>query len=310
MDEFRDTELGKQLEVLVEPDHGPDYWDRMRAHVAEEAAGRRQRPAFARRVRAALGRRRLRVVIVAAALVAAVAAAILTGLPRTPGPEAVSAAAVLKRALSAVSTGRTWQADVRDEGRGLEQVGGRVPLRRLAVPHGAEHRRELPADAARPDSSSGVRRRHEPARDRRCRLRRFDRHPPSPQAGAEAVGGPRRRAGASGPLAQPAHRRRLRRLPAGAAGSGGARAGEDGDRRQAGLDGDVHQGYPRGLPVGLRPRTSTGPSTRSPWTRGPGSRSASRSCRRASSPPSFTSATCASTSRCPRERSSCVRRGD
>jgi hypothetical protein len=67
MDEFRDTDLGKQVEVLVEPDHGPDYWDRMRAQVAEEAAGRRQRPAFARRVRAALGRRRLRVVIVAAA---------------------------------------------------------------------------------------------------------------------------------------------------------------------------------------------------------------------------------------------------
>ena len=111
MDEFRDTELGKQLEVLVEPDHGPDYWDRMRAQVGEEAAGRRQRPAFARRVRAALGRRRLRVAIVAAALAAAVAAAILTGLPRTPGPEPVSAAAVLKRALSAVSTGRTWQAD-------------------------------------------------------------------------------------------------------------------------------------------------------------------------------------------------------
>jgi hypothetical protein len=108
MNEFRDSELGEQLEILVEPDHGPDYWDRMRAHVAEEAAGRRQ-PG---RVRAALGTRRLRVAIAAVTVVAAVAAAVLIGLPRTPGPEAVSAAAVLERALSAVSSGRTWQADV------------------------------------------------------------------------------------------------------------------------------------------------------------------------------------------------------
>jgi hypothetical protein len=111
MDEFRDAQLGEQLEIVTEPDHEPDYWDRMRVQVAEEAAGRRQRPGFGRRLQAVLVRRRLRVAIVAAALVAAVAAAILTGLPRTPGPEAVSAAAVLEQALSAVSTGRTWQAD-------------------------------------------------------------------------------------------------------------------------------------------------------------------------------------------------------
>ena len=112
MDEFRDTQLGEQLEIVTEPDHGPDYWDRMRAQVVEAAAERRQRPSVARRLRAALGRRRPRVAIAAAALAAAVAAAVLLGLPRTPGPEAVSAAAVLKRALSAVSSGRTWQADV------------------------------------------------------------------------------------------------------------------------------------------------------------------------------------------------------
>ena len=123
MDEFRDTELGKQLEVLVEPDHGPDYWDRMRVQVAEEAAGRRQRPGFGRRLQAVLGRRRLRVAIVAAALVAAVAAAILTGLPRTPGPEAVSAAAVLERALGAVSSGRTWQADAVMKGADWNRSG-------------------------------------------------------------------------------------------------------------------------------------------------------------------------------------------
>ena len=56
--------------------------------------------------------RRLRVALVAATVVAAVAAAVLIGLPRTPGPEAVSAAVVLERALRTVSSGRTWQADV------------------------------------------------------------------------------------------------------------------------------------------------------------------------------------------------------
>ena len=111
MDELRDTKLGEQLEILAEPDHGPEYWDQMRAHVGEAAAERRQRPTFARRLWTALGTRRPRVAIAAAALAAAVAAAVLLGLPRTPGPEAVSAAAVLKRALSSVSSGRTWQAD-------------------------------------------------------------------------------------------------------------------------------------------------------------------------------------------------------
>jgi hypothetical protein len=111
MDEFRDTDLGERLEILAEPDHGPDYWDRIRAQVSEEAAERRQRPTLGRRFRAALGTRRLRVAIAAATVVAAVAAAVLIGLPRTPGPEAVSAAGVLRRALGTVSSGRTWQAD-------------------------------------------------------------------------------------------------------------------------------------------------------------------------------------------------------
>jgi len=123
MDEFRDTELGERLEILVEPDHGPAYWDRMRAQVAEEAARRPQRPGFGRRLQAVLGRRRLRVAIVAAALVAAVAAAMLTGLPRAPGPEAVSAAAVLERALSAVSSGRTWQATAVTKGADWNRSG-------------------------------------------------------------------------------------------------------------------------------------------------------------------------------------------
>jgi hypothetical protein len=124
MDEFRDTKLGEQLEILAEPDHGPDYWDRMRLQVAEAAAERRQRPGFARRLRAAFGRRRLRVAIAAATLVAAAAAAaVLIGLPRTPGPEAVNAATVLKRALSAVSSGRTWRADVTIEATDSNESG-------------------------------------------------------------------------------------------------------------------------------------------------------------------------------------------
>ena len=111
MDEFRDTELGELLETVTEPDHGPDYWDQMRAHVAEEAAERR-RPGLARRAYAALRTRRLRAALVAATVVAAIAAAVLIGLPRTPGPETVSAAVVLERALRTVSSGRTWQAEV------------------------------------------------------------------------------------------------------------------------------------------------------------------------------------------------------
>ncbi|MCX6362825.1 MAG: hypothetical protein NTW58_01375, partial [Actinobacteria bacterium] len=56
--------------------------------------------------------RRLRLALAAAALAAVAAAAVLFVLPRAPGPETVSAAEVLKRALSAYSSGRTWQSDV------------------------------------------------------------------------------------------------------------------------------------------------------------------------------------------------------
>jgi hypothetical protein len=111
MDEIRDRELGEKLQVLAEPDHGPDYWDQMRLQVAEAAAERQPRAGLGRRLRAVLGTRRLRIAVAAAALAAVAAAAVLFGLPRAPGPETVSAAEVLKRALSAHSSGRTWQAD-------------------------------------------------------------------------------------------------------------------------------------------------------------------------------------------------------
>ena len=164
-------------------------------------------PAFGRRLRAALGTRRLRVAIVAAALVAAVAAAVLIGLPRAPGPEAVSAAAVLERALSAVSSGRTWQADVMmkaaDWNRSLS--GYHYDVWRYHIVQSTDGSYLLTQLGPTRRVGSGAR--HEPARDRRRRLRRLDRRPPSPQAGAAAVGGratPRWGHRTAGPVRSPA----------------------------------------------------------------------------------------------------------
>jgi hypothetical protein len=112
MDEIRDRDLGESLQILDEPDHGPEYWDQMRLQVAAAAAERQPRAGFGRRLRAALGTPRLRLAVAATALATVAAAAVLFGLPRAPGPETVSAAEVLKRSLSAYSSGRTWQADV------------------------------------------------------------------------------------------------------------------------------------------------------------------------------------------------------
>ena len=112
MDEIRDRDLGESLRILEEPDHGPEYWDQMRLQVAAAAAELQPRAGLGRRLRAAVGTPRLRLAVAAAALAAIAAAAVLFGLPRAPGPETVSAAEVLKRSLSAYSSGRTWQADV------------------------------------------------------------------------------------------------------------------------------------------------------------------------------------------------------
>jgi hypothetical protein len=111
MDETRDTELGRGLEVLREPEHGPGYWRDMRLHVAEAAAEAR-RPSLVRRLRAALAPRPLRLALLVAAVAAVAAVALLAGLPRSSGPQGVSAAEVLDRALAAYSSGRTWQADL------------------------------------------------------------------------------------------------------------------------------------------------------------------------------------------------------
>jgi hypothetical protein len=109
VNEQRDTELGRRLESIAVPDHAPDYWDRLRRQMADAAE---PHPGFARRLRAAFTGRRPRLAMAAAALAAVAAAVVLFGVPRSPGPETVSASAVARRALSAYSSGRTWQADV------------------------------------------------------------------------------------------------------------------------------------------------------------------------------------------------------
>jgi len=123
MDEIRDRELGEKLQLLDEPDHAAEYWDQMRLQVAAAAAERQPRAGLGRRLRAALGTRRLRVAVAAAALAAVATAAVLFGLPRTSGPPTVSAAEVLQRALSAYSSGRTWQADVVMKGADWNRSG-------------------------------------------------------------------------------------------------------------------------------------------------------------------------------------------
>jgi len=110
VNEQRDTELGRRLESIAEPDHAPDYWDRLRLQLRAAAE---PHPSLAQRLRATLGGRRLRLAAVATAVVAVAAAAVLFGLPRSRGPEPVDAATILKRVLTASSSGRTWQADVK-----------------------------------------------------------------------------------------------------------------------------------------------------------------------------------------------------
>ena len=109
MDETRDTELGHGLEVLREPDHGPDYWRQVRLRVAEAGAAHRRGPL--RRLRAVVGPRPLRLALAGLLATAVAAAVLLVGLPQTESPQRVSAAAVLRRALSRCSSGHTFRSD-------------------------------------------------------------------------------------------------------------------------------------------------------------------------------------------------------
>lgn len=111
MNETRDAELGRQLEALAEPDHGPEYWRDVRLQVAK-ASAEAQRSGLGRRLRAAVAPRRVRLALAAAALIAAATVAVLVGVPRAPGPQTANAAHVLDRALAAYSSGHTWQADL------------------------------------------------------------------------------------------------------------------------------------------------------------------------------------------------------
>jgi hypothetical protein len=126
MDQKRDTELGRQLVAFGEPEHGPDYWREVRQAVAEAKAGSAAEtaaavkvadvargPGLGRRLRDAFVPRRARLALAAVAVAAVTGAALLVGLPGTQGPQTVSAAEVLDRALAATySSVRTWQADL------------------------------------------------------------------------------------------------------------------------------------------------------------------------------------------------------
>jgi hypothetical protein len=110
MDETRDVELGRELEVLSEPEHSSEYWRDVRLQVREAVEARRRSPL--RRLHAAFAPRKLRFALAVLALATAAVAVLLTGLPETQGPESVSAAEVLRRAMSACSSGHTWRADL------------------------------------------------------------------------------------------------------------------------------------------------------------------------------------------------------
>lgn len=106
----RDPELGRLLDAVSEPEHRPGYWQDVRSQVAE-ASRRARAPGVWRRLAAAFARRPVRLVLVAAAIAVVAAVALLSGLPRTQGPQPVSAEEVIKRAVQAYSTGRAWQTD-------------------------------------------------------------------------------------------------------------------------------------------------------------------------------------------------------
>ncbi len=113
MSDYRDTDLGKLLQALVEPEHEPTYWDQVRAEIAKEAADKRLRPSFGARLRGVVTVRRSSFALATAAAAIAVAAVILFGLPAATnktGPEPVSATEVLRRSLQALSSARTLQA--------------------------------------------------------------------------------------------------------------------------------------------------------------------------------------------------------
>jgi outer membrane lipoprotein-sorting protein len=114
MKEYRDAQLGDLLRRADEaPPLAPDFDARLWARIERETAAGRPatRPdASAPPLLRRLGWRRPVAVAIAVAVVTAVA--LLVGLPGTRGPQTVSAADVLDRALAAYSSLETWEADM------------------------------------------------------------------------------------------------------------------------------------------------------------------------------------------------------
>jgi hypothetical protein len=108
----RDRRLGAALGRLDVPDHRDGFFAAVWAGVNQELA----QPGLARRPR--LGQRhhwRRHPLLMAASVAVAVvlvAVVVLVGLPGMRGPQTVSAAEVLDRALAAYSSLQTWQADM------------------------------------------------------------------------------------------------------------------------------------------------------------------------------------------------------
>lgn len=107
----RDMELGRLLDAVDEPEHRPGYWQEVRSRVAE-ASRRDGAPGLWRRLPAVFARRPVRLALAGAALAVLAAVALLSGLPQTHGPQPVSAEEVVKRAVRAYSSGSTWQTDM------------------------------------------------------------------------------------------------------------------------------------------------------------------------------------------------------
>jgi hypothetical protein len=154
--EERDVVLGRALDELDSPEYPPDFlasvWSRVDAGDTGEpaatggdaaadgerfeAGGIRLRP----RRRPMFWARRPALVAAALAAAAAVTAVVLVGLPglsRVTGPEPVSAAEVIQKALQALSSGSTIEADVTEkyatsmlaDGPKYTIIGARVVMR-------------------------------------------------------------------------------------------------------------------------------------------------------------------------------------
>ncbi len=112
MKDERDRQLGAALGRLDVPAHRDGFFAAVWAGVDQglAQAGPSRRPRL--RQRGLWRRHPLLMAATVAVAAAAAAIVLLVGLPGTPGPQTVSAAEVLHRALDTYSSLRTWQADM------------------------------------------------------------------------------------------------------------------------------------------------------------------------------------------------------